>query len=26
VRSERPLYDLRRELAGKPPVQEGTVG
>jgi cytochrome c oxidase subunit 1 len=26
VRSERPLYDLRRELAGRPPVQEGTVG
>jgi cytochrome c oxidase subunit I len=26
VRSERPLYDLRRELAGQPPMHEGTVG
>jgi cytochrome c oxidase subunit I len=26
VRSERPLYDLRRELAGQPPVHEGAVG
>ena len=26
VRSERPLYDLRRELAGQPPVHGGTVG
>jgi cytochrome c oxidase subunit 1 len=26
IRSERPLYDLRRELAGQPPVHEGTVG
>jgi cytochrome c oxidase subunit I len=26
VRSERPLYDLRRELAGQPPVVEGSVG
>ena len=26
VRSERPLYDLRRERAGRPPVHEGSVG
>jgi cytochrome c oxidase subunit I len=26
VRSERPLYDLRRERAGQPPLHEGVVG